>query len=128
MFTTRHEAGRRLAEELLPLADQHPVVLGLARGGVPVAVEVAKALGAVVDVLVVRKLGSPWNPEYGFGSVGEGGVAADAAVAKARNRANVIAKIRGSGPVEHTDRTVGEQGVCATDLGAVNLNRPERPD
>ncbi len=75
MFTTRHEAGRRLAEELLPLADQHPVVLGLARGGVPVAVEVAKALGAVVDVLVVRKLGSPWNPEYGFGSVGEGGVA-----------------------------------------------------
>ncbi len=75
MFTTRHEAGRRLAEELLPLADEHPLVLGLARGGVPVAVEVAKALGAPVDVLVVRKLGSPWNPEFGFGSVGESGVA-----------------------------------------------------
>ncbi|MFI0433932.1 MAG: phosphoribosyltransferase family protein, partial [Candidatus Nanopelagicales bacterium] len=75
MFTTRHEAGRRLAEQLLPLADEHPVVLGLARGGVPVAVEVAKALGTVVDVLVVRKLGSPWNPEFGFGSVGEGDVA-----------------------------------------------------
>ena len=75
MFTTRHEAGRRLAEELLPSPISTRWCWGLPAAAYPWAVEVAKALGAVVDVLVVRKLGSPWNPEYGFGSVGEGGVA-----------------------------------------------------
>lgn len=59
----------RLAEN--PPAD--PVILGLPRGGVPVAAEIARALGAPLDVLVVRKLGVPWQPEVAMGAVGEGG-------------------------------------------------------
>jgi putative phosphoribosyl transferase len=71
-FTDRHTAGRELAELLRPLAAERPVVLGLARGGVPVAFEVARALGAPLDVLVVRKIGAPGNPEYGIGAIAEG--------------------------------------------------------
>lgn len=56
------------------LKDEHPVVVGLPRGGVPVAGEVARALGAPLDVLVVRKLGCPWQPELGLGAIGENGV------------------------------------------------------
>ena len=74
MFVDRQEAGERLAEVLLGFASEDPVVLGLPRGGVPVAAEVASALHAPLDVLVVRKLGCPWQPELGFGAIGEGGV------------------------------------------------------
>jgi predicted phosphoribosyltransferase len=56
------------------LSHEHPVVLALPRGGVPVAAEVARALGAPLDVIVVRKLGMPLQPELGFGAIGEGGV------------------------------------------------------
>lgn len=56
------------------LGRRDPVVLGLPRGGVPVAYEVAQALGAPLDVIVVRKLGVPYHPELGFGAIGEGGV------------------------------------------------------
>jgi putative phosphoribosyl transferase len=72
-FTDRHAAGRELAERLSSLAMADPVVLGLARGGVPVAYEVAQALRAPLDVLVVRKIGAPGNPEYGLGAIAEGG-------------------------------------------------------
>jgi putative phosphoribosyl transferase len=51
-----------------------PVVVGLPRGGVPVAAEVASALGAPLDIVVVRKLGCPWHPELGIGAIAEGGV------------------------------------------------------
>ncbi|AOT61696.1 Putative phosphoribosyl transferase [Streptomyces rubrolavendulae] len=73
-FTDRAAAGRELAEALRGLRRDHPVVLGLPRGGVPVAAEVASVLGAPLDVLVVRKLGVPSRPELGFGAIGEGGV------------------------------------------------------
>jgi putative phosphoribosyl transferase len=73
-FSDRREAGRRLAEALLHLRDSSPVVLGLPRGGVPVAFEVAQALDAPLDVLIVRKLGVPHQPELGMGAVGEDGV------------------------------------------------------
>ena len=71
-FADRHAAGRELAERLRSLAIEEPIVLGLARGGVPVAYEVAQALGAPLDVLVVRKIGAPGNPEYGIGAIAEG--------------------------------------------------------
>ncbi len=74
VFKDREEAGRRLAERLAPLRDEQPVVLALPRGGVPVAAEVARALGAPLDVIVVRKLGVPFQRELGFGAIGEGGV------------------------------------------------------
>jgi putative phosphoribosyl transferase len=74
LFTDRTDAGRRLAEELRHLEGEKPVVLGLPRGGVPVAFQVARALGAPLDVIVVRKLGVPYHRELGFGAIGEGGV------------------------------------------------------
>ncbi|MGG2465072.1 phosphoribosyltransferase [Streptomyces sp. RGM 3693] len=74
LFTDRADAGRRLAEALRHLEKDEPVVLGLPRGGVPVAYQVAQALRAPLDVIVVRKLGVPYQRELGFGAIGEGGV------------------------------------------------------
>ncbi|BDG02280.1 alpha/beta family hydrolase [Anaeromyxobacter oryzae] len=73
MFRDRTQAGRLLADALEPWRTPRPVVLGLTRGGVPVAVEVARRLGAELDVLVVRKLGAPGQPEYAVGAIAEGG-------------------------------------------------------
>jgi putative phosphoribosyl transferase len=73
-FADRREAGRRLGARLSHLAAERPLVVGLPRGGVPVAYEVAQALDAPLDVLVVRKLGCPWQPELGVGALGEGGI------------------------------------------------------
>jgi predicted phosphoribosyltransferase len=70
-FRDRREAGRKLAEALRELEPQDAVVLGVPRGGVVVADEVAKELGAPLEVLVVRKLGYPGHEEAGFGAVGE---------------------------------------------------------
>ncbi len=72
-FRDRHDAGRQLAAELFAYRDEGPVVVGLPRGGVPVAEEVAAALDAPLEVLAVRKLGAPHNPEYGIGALAEGG-------------------------------------------------------
>ena len=74
MFADRADAGKRLATRLAHLRDEDPVVLGLPRGGVPVAVAVAEALDAPLDVIVVRKLGVPYQPELGMGAVGEDGI------------------------------------------------------
>lgn len=74
-FRDRHEAGRRLAAKLRHYATRPDViVLALPRGGVPVGYEVAKALGAPLDVFVVRKLGLPWHEELAMGAIASGGV------------------------------------------------------
>ena len=74
-FTDRREAGRLLAAELAKYSGPDDVVvLGLPRGGVPVAWEVARGLRAPLDVLMVRKLGAPGQPELAVGAIGEGGV------------------------------------------------------
>jgi putative phosphoribosyl transferase len=73
-FADRVDAGRRLARRLEALRGEDVVVLGLPRGGVPVAFEVAQALEAPLDVIVVRKLGVPFQPELAMGAVGEDGV------------------------------------------------------
>jgi len=73
IYVDRRDAGQRLAMALSRLVGEHPIVLGLPRGGLPVAHEVAQALGADLDVLVVRKLGAPGNPEFAIGAVGEDG-------------------------------------------------------
>jgi putative phosphoribosyl transferase len=83
VFEDRSDAGRRLADLLTPLAAARPIVLALPRGGVPVAVEVARALDAPLDLLTVRKLGAPQNPELGIGAVAEDGTAVvDTALAR----------------------------------------------
>jgi len=74
MFRDRIEAGKQLAEHLLHLENRDVVVLGLPRGGVPVAHQVARALDAPLDVIVVRKLGVPHQPELAMGAIGEEGV------------------------------------------------------
>jgi putative phosphoribosyl transferase len=73
-FADRAEAGRRLAGALSQLAAERPVVIGLPRGGVVVGAEVAVALRAPLDVIVVRKVGVPSQPELAMGALGEGGV------------------------------------------------------
>jgi predicted phosphoribosyltransferase len=80
-FRDRREAASRLAEKLAEYAERDPVVLGIPRGGVVVADEVAAALDAPLEVLVVRKLGYPGHEEAGFGAVGEEGVLAPESLA-----------------------------------------------
>jgi putative phosphoribosyl transferase len=99
LFVDRVEAGRRLAERLGHLRGEDVVVLGLPRGGVPVAFEVAEALDAPLDVIVVRKLGVPFQPELGMGAIGEDGV-----------------------------RIVNEEIVCAASVTDDELARVERTE
>ncbi|MFD8756740.1 phosphoribosyltransferase family protein [Kitasatospora sp. NPDC059577] len=73
-FTDRTDAGRRLAARLGGFGGPGTVVVALPRGGVPVAAEVAAALGAPLDICVIRKLGVPYQPELGMGAIGEDGV------------------------------------------------------
>jgi putative phosphoribosyl transferase len=73
-FSDRVQAGQRLAERLSALRGEDAVVVALPRGGVPVGFEVARTLGAPLDVILVRKLGVPFQPELGMGAIGEGDV------------------------------------------------------
>jgi predicted phosphoribosyltransferase/predicted alpha/beta-hydrolase family hydrolase len=86
MFEDREDAGRRLAELVGERSYRDPVVLGLPRGGVVVAAQVARLIGAPLDLVVVRKLGAPGNPELGIGAVAEDGamVVNEALVARLR--------------------------------------------
>ncbi|RDI74448.1 Phosphoribosyl transferase domain-containing protein [Gaiella occulta] len=140
-FRDRREAGRLLAERLTDLRDEQPLVLGLVRGGVPVAFEVASALEAPLDVLVVRKLGAPRQPEYAIGAIAEDGTCVvdwDAAAPLGLGAAQVnrliaresievrrrVARYReGRTPLDVTGRTVVvvDDGVATglTDLVAV---------
>lgn len=72
-FKDRSDAGRRLAAAVMGYKDQQPVVLALPRGGVPVAAEVAAALNAPLDLILVRKIGVPFQPELAMGAVVDGG-------------------------------------------------------
>lgn len=71
-FRDRSDAGRRLADKLRHLKGKKPVVLALPRGGVPVAIEIASALAAPLDLVLVRKIGVPWQPELALGAVTDG--------------------------------------------------------
>ncbi|MFB8040172.1 phosphoribosyltransferase family protein [Streptomyces hydrogenans] len=93
-FADRADAGRQLAARLGHLQGRDVIVLGLPRGGVPVAAEVAEALGAPLDICLVRKLGVPGRPELAMGAIGEGGV-------------RVV-----------NERIVGDAGVAERDLAA----------
>jgi len=73
-FEDRREAGQHLAERLSRYAGEDILVLGLPRGGVPVAYEVAKKLNAPLDIFTVRKLGVPGHEEYAMGAIASGGV------------------------------------------------------
>src|SRR4051812_28010001 len=72
-FENRSDAGLRLATRLMHLRDQDPVVLALPQGGVAVALEVARALKAPLDLVLVRKIGAPFQPELAIGAIADGG-------------------------------------------------------
>jgi putative phosphoribosyl transferase len=113
MFRDRVDAGRQLAEELKrPLGDEDVVVLGLPRGGVPVAFEVAGELDAPLDVIVVRKLGVPYQPELGMGAIGEDGVRVlnDQVLAMARVGEDEVAAVERSERAELERRAVRFRG------------------
>jgi putative phosphoribosyl transferase len=97
LFVDRADAGRQLAQRLRHLRGTDAVVLALPRGGVPVAAEVARELRAPLDVIVVRKLGVPFQPEYGFGAIGEDGarIVDDRVVRLARLTWQEIASVEG---------------------------------
>ncbi len=69
MFRDREDAGRRLADRLLDYKGRGAIVLAIPRGGVPVGFELAESIDALLDVIVLRKIPIPWNPEAGFGAV-----------------------------------------------------------
>lgn len=73
MYENRSDAGRKLAARLQKYRDRSPIIIALPRGGVPVAYEVARALGAPLDVLVARKIGAPGQEEFGIGAIAQGG-------------------------------------------------------
>jgi len=150
-FADRHAAGRELAKRLSSLMLEDPVVLGLARGGLPVAYEVAEALGAPLDVLVVRKIGTPGNPELGIGAIAEGGIRVlnqdvirdlllsveelESAVARARAEVGAcVQRYRdGRAPVDVNGRTaivvddgLATGGTARAALRAVRARRPRR--
>lgn len=103
-FRDRRRAGDRLAAELTqrPRWVPGPVVVGLPRGGIPVAAPVAAALHAPLDVLVIRKIGVPWQPELALGAVGEGG-------ARVLNRRIVAATGLSEGEVDRLARTASAE-------------------
>jgi putative phosphoribosyl transferase len=72
MFVDRADAGRRLAAKLTHLRDRRPIVLALPRGGVAVGFEIARALEAPLDIVLVRKIGVPWQPELAVGAIVDG--------------------------------------------------------
>jgi putative phosphoribosyl transferase len=74
VFKDRRDAGRQLGRRLSVYATLRPVVVALPRGGVPVAAEIADRLGAPLDVMVVRKIGLPWQPELAIGAIAEGNI------------------------------------------------------
>ena len=94
-FQDRSDAGRRLARLVEPLRAEDPVVLALPRGGVPVGAEVARALGAPLDVILVRKLGVPAQPELAMGALGEDGVRVidQGQIARTRVTARELARV-----------------------------------
>jgi predicted phosphoribosyltransferase len=133
-FADRAAAGRRLVE-VLPDLEGDVLVLGLARGGVPVAAEVADALGAPLDVLVVRKVGHPAQREYALGAVSEEGVVLPPGIPRglvepqlelAREQAVALRAGRERAPVAGRTVVVVDDGLATGRSMAVALEAVER--
>lgn len=148
-FQSRKEAGALLGDKLVSFQSDDPLILAVPRGGVPVAYEVAKKLGSDLDLLMVKKIGAPENPELAIGAVSEDGrpwynnkivgqlgiktaALKSLADAKAIEVKKQISKLRGTRPaipVEGRNLILIDDGVAtgATLLAAVNLLRARKP-
>jgi putative phosphoribosyl transferase len=149
VFRDRIDAGARLGERLARLADRNPIVLGLARGGMVVAAEVAARLKAELDVLVARKVGHPLHPEYGIGAVGPDGARffderavgiasmtaadleglADAETAEVQRRLETYRRGRGPLRLKGRDVIIVDDGLATgvTAVAAVKYVRSQEP-
>lgn len=123
-YKDRQDAGQKLAKELEKYSQNKPIIIALPRGGVVVAYEIAKRLKAPLDIIIARKIGAPFNPEFGLGAISENGASTldneairhfgltDGDVEQAINRENEVMskKIelyrKGSIPMELKDQTV----------------------
>ena len=117
-FRDRRDAGAALAAALRGRGLRDVVVLGLPRGGVPVAAVVADVLGAPLDVVVVRKLGLPWQPELAMGAVGEGGVLV---------RHEQVLRRAGLDPTQLDEVVVREQAEVERRTTRLRQGRPAAP-
>ena len=148
-FSDRTEGGIALAEQLRPLRGRHPVILGIPRGAVPMAAIVADGLGGDLDVVIVRKLGAPGNPELAIGSVTEAGEAiidselarrtgaseeyieqeTGRQLARVEERKRVYRKVRPKVPLEGRVVVIVDDGFAtgATMKAALESARVERP-
>lgn len=149
MFANRISAGSQLGQAVAALSLPDPVVLGLPRGGVPVAAQVARALHAPLDVLIVRKVGSPHHQEFAVGAVGEGGVViahrrdlvaagitpqqfqtlAAAEAEQVRLRANLFRPHRAMTSIAGRDAVIVDDGLAtgATAEAAIAVARAHQP-
>jgi putative phosphoribosyl transferase len=118
VFRDRREAGALLAAALRERGLGDVVVLGLPRGGVPVAAVVADVLGAPLDVVVVRKLGVPWQPELAMGAVGEGGVVV---------RSEEVLRRSGVGAAQLGEVLAREQAEVERRVAELRRGRPAEP-
>jgi putative phosphoribosyl transferase len=116
MFRDREDAGAHLAQKLEHLRNENVVVVGLPRGGVPVAAVVAKHLGKPLDIIGVRKLGAPDQEELAMGAIGEGGV-------KVMNDA--LCRHLGVSDAEIARVEAEQQGVLSRRLALFRSGRPE---
>lgn len=109
VFRDRADAGQRLAKALSSYGSRHPVVLALPRGGVPVAAEVAAALKAPLDLILVRKIGAPTQPELAMGAVVDG-------------KTPIV--VRNNDVIEFTGTTAREfDAACAEELAEIERRR-----
>ncbi|HEY0675735.1 MAG TPA: phosphoribosyltransferase family protein [Immundisolibacter sp.] len=145
MFEDRADAARQLAGRLAHLRGSHPLILAVPRGAVPMGVILAQALDGDLDVVLVRKLGAPGNPEYAIGAVDEAGhvslnpdtqayVDADYVAAEAARQGEVLARRRAQYATPRVDVAgrivvVVDDGVAtgATVLAALDVLRQRRP-
>ena len=128
-FRDRADAGRALADVLAQWRGRDAVVLGLPRGGVPVAHAVSVRLGLPLDVVIVRKLGVPFQPELAMGALGEDGVrvlnegviaqchvtALDLAASEARERAELAARAEQFRTIRRREDLTGRTAILVDD-------------
>ncbi|MFQ5823157.1 MAG: phosphoribosyltransferase [bacterium] len=149
-FENRQEAGKLIAKKLIHLKENNPIILGLPRGGVIVAHEIAQAIGSNLDVIVARKLGAPDNPELAIGAVTENGRVqlnqdiiesldlseeyiekeTQKQLEEIKQRVQVYRKVRARVPLEGQVVVITDDGVAtgATVKAAILSVRTENPE